>query len=74
MSKCTIVVEFPIKGGSMITARLANDYNKEVFAIPGNNNQTKSFGANWLIENHQATILNSPEKIINLLGYTKKKQ
>ena len=41
--------------------RLANDYNREVFAIPGNNNQTKSFGANWLIENHQATILNNPE-------------
>ena len=52
MSKCTIVVESPKKGGTMITARLANDYNREVFAIPGNNNQTKYFGANWLIENH----------------------
>ena len=72
MSKCTIVVESPKKGGAMITARLANDYNREVFAITGNNNQTKSFGANWLIENHQATILNSPEQIIKLLGLTKK--
>ena len=72
MSKCTIVVESPKKGGAMITARLANDYNREVFAIPGNNNQTKSFGANWLIENHQATILNRPEQIIKLLGLTKK--
>ncbi len=72
MSKCTIVVESPKKGGAMITARLANDYNREVFAIPGNNNQTKSLGANWLIENHQATILNNPEQIIKFLGLTKK--
>ena len=73
MSKCTIVVESPKKGGAMITARLANDYKRKVFAIPGNNNQTQSFGANWLIENQQATILNSPEQIIKLLGLTKKK-
>ena len=72
MSKCTIVVESPKKGGAMITARLANDYNREVFAIPGNNNQSKSLGANWLIENHQATILNSTDQIINFLGFTKK--
>jgi|TARA_Y100000385_G_C13072855_1_gene629905 DNA processing protein len=72
MSKCSIVIESPKKGGAMITARLANDYNRDVFAIPGNNNQIKSKGTNWLIENHQATILNDPEQIITFLNLIKK--
>jgi len=68
MSMCTMVVESPIKGGAIITASLANDYNRDVFAIPGNNNQSTSKGTNTLIEKNQAAILNNPEQIIDLLG------
>ncbi|MDB2539032.1 DNA-processing protein DprA, partial [Flavobacteriales bacterium] len=48
MSKCTIVVESKKTGGAMITARLANDYNRDVFAVPGNNQQEYSSGSNLL--------------------------
>ena len=72
MSKCTIVVESPKKVWAIITARLANDYYREVFTIPGINNQTKSLGSNWLIKNHQATILNNPEQKIKFLDLKKK--
>ena len=46
MLKCTVIIESPMKGGSIITAKLANDYNKEVFAVPGNNYQKQSSGTN----------------------------
>lgn len=72
MSKCTIVVESRIKGGAMITARLANEYNREVFAVPGNNQQVNSSGTNLLIQNLQANILNNPEQILELLNIDKK--
>ena len=72
MSKCTIVVESRIKGGAMITARLANEYNREVFAVPGNNQQVNSSGTNLLIQNHQANILNNPEQIIEFLNIDEK--
>ena len=61
-----------MKGGSIITAKLANDYNREVFAVPGNNYQKQSSGANWLIEKHYANILNHPEQIIDFLDVNKK--
>ena len=72
MSKCTVVIESPKKGGAIITARLANDYNKEVFAVPGNNYQKQSSGNNWLIEKHHATILNQPQQIVEFLELLKK--
>ena len=51
MSDATIVIETGIKGGSMITAELANGYNKDVFAFPGKVTDTKSAGCNYLIKN-----------------------
>ena len=71
MSKCTIVIESKKTGGAMITARLANDYNRDVFAVPGNNHQEYSAGSNLLIQRHQATILNHPEQIVEYLNLKK---
>ena len=50
-------------GGTMITAKLANDYNRDVFAIPGNNQKEYSSGSNLLIQRHRVTDLNDPEQI-----------
>lgn len=51
-----IVVEAAKTGGALITAEIANSYNREVFAVPGNLNQKYSEGCNNLIRNHKAHI------------------
>lgn len=57
LSDATIVVETGVKGGSMITAELANGYNRDVFAVPGKITDPKSAGCNYLIRNHKAFLL-----------------
>ena len=58
MSDAAIVIETDIKGGSMITAELANGYNKDVFAFPGRTTDNKSAGCNYLIKNNKAIFFN----------------
>ncbi len=67
-----IVIETGIKGGSMITAELANGYNREVFAFPGKTTDAKSAGCHELIIHHKATLINGPEQIIRSLGWDEK--
>lgn len=73
MSDATIVIETDIKGGSMITAELANGYNKDVFAFPGRTTDNKSAGCNYLIKNNKAILLTSAQDIIDILGWAEKK-
>ena len=56
MSDALIVIETDIRGGSMITAELANGYNKDVFAFPGKTTDNKSAGCNYLIKNNKAIL------------------
>lgn len=49
ISKMTLVIEAAEKSGTLITARIANDYNKIVGAVPANINSENSVGSNWLI-------------------------
>ncbi len=67
-----IVIESGIKGGSMITAALANDYNKDVAAIPGRKIDKSSAGCNHLIKNQQAHLVESGEDIISLMSWNQK--
>ena len=64
MSDATIVIETEIKGGSMITAELANSYNKDVFAFPGKVTDSKSTGCNYLIKNNKAMLLTDAAELI----------
>ncbi len=73
MAKSTIIVESRKKGGAMITAKLANDYNRDVFAIPGDINNQYCKGNNQLIYDHQAQILNDPKNILDFTELDKLK-
>ena len=70
----TVVVETDVKGGSMITAELANGYNKDVFAFPGRTIDTKSAGCNYLIKNNKAILLTGAQDIIDTLGWSEKQR
>lgn len=72
ISDCTIVVETAVKGGSMITADLANGYNREVFAFPGRTTDLKSAGCHWLIRNNQAVLLENAKDLVRLMGWEDK--
>ncbi len=59
-----IVIESKIKGGSLITARLANSYNRNIYALPARITDHKSAGCNKLIKENLAIPLNSIEEFI----------
>lgn len=74
MSDAVIVIETDIKGGSMITAELANGYNKDVFAIPGKLTDTKSTGCNYLIKHNKAMLLSGAHEIMETMGWQETKK
>ncbi len=74
ISDATIVVETDIKGGSMITAELANGYNKDVFAVPGKTTDKKSSGSNHLIKNNKAVLLTDAQQLLEAMGWQEEKK
>jgi len=64
-----LVVESAEQGGSMITADLANQYYKEVFAIPGRIEDTFSKGCNLLIKTNRAALIESAEEIAEAMSW-----
>jgi len=64
-----IVVEAARKGGALITAGIANSYNRDVFATPGRVGDTCSEGANHLIRNNQAHLLQSYHDVEYIMGW-----
>src|SRR6266542_5559504 len=73
VADATIVVETATKGGSMITAQLANNYNRDVFAFPGKTSDTKSIGCNYLIKQNCTILLTDAQQLIETLGWQQKK-
>lgn len=70
MCDCVVVVETGKKGGSLITAELGNNYNKDVFAIPGRIGDVKSEGCNYLIKNNKAALINGAADLLEMMGWT----
>jgi DNA processing protein len=68
MSLGTLVVEAGQRSGALITARLASEYNREVFAIPGRVQDPMSFGTNDLIRTGGAKLVMCLEDILDELG------
>lgn len=69
LSLGVIVVEAGEKSGALITARLATEYNREVFAVPGNvDRPAQTAGSNALIRDGQAKLITCLEDVLNELG------
>lgn len=69
LSRATLIIEAEQKSGTLITARLATDYNRDVFAVPGSIFSETSRGPNKLIE-QGATPVSSAKDILLALGFT----
>ena len=73
VSDATLVVETKEKGGSMVTAAYAQQYNKDVFAVPGRMHDEYSQGCHALIQHQIAQLCVSGEDIIREMGWELKK-
>lgn len=74
MIDCLIVVESASKGGALITAEIANTYDREVFAFPGRIGDHYSEGCNKIIKEHKANILTDVEDIRNIMRWSENKK
>lgn len=69
MCDAVVVIETGKKGGSLITAELGNNYNKDVFAIPGRVSDSKSEGCNYLIKNNKAALINNADDLLEMMNW-----
>ena len=69
MCEATIVIESAEKGGSLITAIIANDYNRDVFAVPGRISDKYSQGCNNLIKTQRANLMTSAADLVYILNW-----
>ena len=69
ISEATIVIESSGKGGSLITADLANSYHREVFAVPGRCTDQFSTGCNHLIKTNRASMLTKAKDLEYMLNW-----
>lgn len=69
MADAIVVIEAAAKGGALITAEIANSYNKDVFAVPGNVNSEFSVGCNNLIRSNKAHLINSGRDIEYIMNW-----
>lgn len=69
VADAVVVVETALKGGAMITAEIANSYNRDVFAFPGKVKDVYSQGCNYLIKNNKAALIESAADLIKLMNW-----
>jgi DNA processing protein len=74
MSDVTLVIESGKKGGSLITVEFAQNYHREVYAVPGMIGSGQSEGCNALIRDHKASIFTSVEDMAEALGWSQNKE
>lgn len=73
MADATIVIETGVQGGSIITAELANGYNKDVFAFPGKITDPKSAGCLRLIASNKAALITRAQDLVEAMGWGEKR-
>ncbi len=69
MSEATIVIESAERGGSLVTADIANSYNRDVFAVPGRPDDIYSEGTNALIKQQKAHLITSVADLVYHLNW-----
>lgn len=74
ISDITVVVESDIKGGALITARVAAGYNREVAAFPGRIYDTRSSGCNELIRTNTAAMITCADDLLEMMNWNKGKR
>jgi len=74
LADATLVIESDTKGGSLITADIANSYNRDVFAVPGRPTDQYSRGTNFLIRTNRAALVESANDIRYLMGWDQVKK
>ncbi len=72
MSDATIVVETGLSGGSIITAEVAYEYKRDVFAYPGRSTDKYSVGCNALIKTGKAKLIENAQDLCSVMGWEKK--
>lgn len=73
-SEATLVIESGVKGGAMVTAEMANSYDRDVFSIPGRPDDPMSKGCNYLIRNNLAVLVESADDLLVSLGWDQSKR
>lgn len=69
LADATLVIESARKGGSLITAEIANSYSRDVFAVPGKIGDTYSEGCNYLIKTNKAHLVSSVDDINYIMNW-----
>jgi DNA processing protein len=69
ISKATIIIESASRGGSLVTADIANSYDRDVFAVPGRTTDIYSKGCTDLIKNNKAHLLSSASDVVKMLNW-----
>lgn len=73
MADAVVVIESALKGGSLITADLANSYNRDVFAYPGRIKDIYSQGCNYLIRTNRAHLMESVANLRYVMRWEREK-
>lgn len=69
MCDAVVVIESAAKGGALITANIANSYNKEVFAIPGRIGDKYSAGCNFLVRTYKANLTENTAQFLEAMHW-----
>lgn len=70
LADAVVVVESRAKGGSLITAHMATDYDRDLFAFPGRPTDENAQGCNQLIRKQKAQLIDSADELIESMGWT----
>lgn len=69
LADAVVVVESRERGGSLITARMATDYSRELFTFPGRPEDLSSKGCNQLIRDHKAQLIDNADDLIAAMNW-----